>query len=732
MNNQHEDFTQATNFKGFPFDVRNISRHCSRKKYYYDFPVAFDIETSSFENEDGDPRAIMYVWQMCFGDKQKYGFDFVVVGRTWEEFSIFMKKVRVIFRLNSKCILPIFVHNLSYEASFIKDRFEWDSIFAIDERVPLYMRSKNGFEFRCSFRLSGYSLAKVAENLTQHKMKKLDTLDYDKTRHFRTPITPDEMDYNIMDVKIVCAYISECLEKYNNNITKLPLTKTGVVRSACRLACYGDDHESRKYKNYRKEMQRLTLEPYEYKLLKCAFAGGFTHANSFYNNQLLENVTSYDFTSSYPYVMVSELFPWSKGVRIDNLKYNELIDKLDIYAWIIDIKFYDIESITMQDDYISWSKRVGIDKKNNINEYAGQTWTINNGRVNKASYLHIVITSVDLKMIRQCYRFDPERVEIVTAYRYEKHYLPTDLVKCVLEFYEAKTKLKNVEFKEAEYLHGKEAVNSIYGCMVTDIVRGNVIYDAETKQWDTIAGNVEKELKLYNKSYNRFSFYPVGVWITSLARYNLWTGILNCGCDYVYADTDSIKILNGEKHIDYINEYNSEVMRKLKRASEFHNIPFEMFSPKTIEGIEKPLGVWDCESKTPSTPTYSKFKTLGAKRYMVEDYTTGEISLTVAGLNKKKAIPYLLQTYGKEKIFDVFTFDEVTGKGMVIPSEYSGRTVATYIDTETRGTVTDYLGHRARYHELSSVNLRQSEYSLSVSDEYLKFLAGKQLKEVTR
>jgi hypothetical protein len=566
-------------------------------------------------------------------------------------------------------------------------------------------------------------------------MKKLDTLDYEKIRHFRTPITPEEMEYNIADVKIVCAYISECLDKYKDNITKIPMTKTGVVRVACRQACYGTNQDDDKYWNFYKTIQRLTITPHEYKLLKCAFAGGFTHANSDKVNKIIKNVTSFDFCSSYPYVMVSELFPWSKGKRITNITNDELLDKLDIYAWIIDIKFYDLESITPQEDLLSWSKRVGENKDKSISEYKGVNYTLNNGRINKADYFHTVITSVDLKLIMKCYRYT--RFEIVECYQYKKAFLPTDFIKCVLGFYIDKTVLKGVVGKEAEYLHGKENLNSTYGMMVTDIIRDVIEYDTDPehpREWINKAVDVHEKIDIYNKSRNRFTFYPVGLFITSYARYNLWTGILNCGDDYIYSDTDSIKIENVSNHIDYINAYNEDVKRKLKRACDHHKIPWEMVAPKTIKGEEKILGVWECESTNhdPNIPTYSRFKTLGAKRYMTEDYTTKEVSLTVAGLNKKTSIPYLLKTYGEDGIFDAFTFDDEDGTGLVVPSEYSGRTVSTYIDTDTQGTVVDYLGHRARYHEKSSVHLRKSEYTLSLGDDYLKFLLGKREKPIDK
>ena len=91
-----------------------------------------------------------------------------------------------------------------------------------------------------------------------------------------------------------------------------------------------------------------------------------------------------------------------------------------------------------------------------------------------------------------------------------------------------------------------------------------------------------------------------------------------------------------------------------------------------------------------------------------------------------------LDKYGNDGIFDAFTFDDETGTGLVVPPEFSGRNVSTYIDTDTRGTVIDYLGHRARYHEKSCVHLRTSEYSLKVGDEYVKFLLGKRETEITK
>ena len=688
------EYVNASDFQEFNIDLRSITKSTMHKKAYYNYPVSFDIETSSFI-ENGQQRAIMYIWQMCLGDG-----DLVVVGRTWSEWLSFIHKLRKYFHIKKDLVLVIYCHNLSYEFQWIQGLFEWEKIFALDERAPLYARTTFGIEFRCSYRLSGYKLETLAKNLTKHNIKKLvGDLDYKKVRHSLTPITPDEMNYNINDVLIVCAYISECLEKAGGNITKIPLTKTGYVRKACQIACYGTDHSAPQYYNYRKLMKKLTIEPKEYAHLKSAFAGGFTHANAFYVNQTLEDITSYDFTSSYPYVLFANEFPWSKGELV-HPTFEEVINNINTFAWIIDLEFYGLESVILQDDYISKSKCLKVN-------YA----SVNNGRINSAEYVRLCITNVDLLIIMKSYRY--KSVKVISAYRYYKAYLPTPFIKEMLSYYVGKTKLKGVSGKEEEYLYNKEQLNSFYGMIVTSPVRPNITYENNT--WGEQLIDLEDGVKKYNNNVNRFMFYPVGVFVTAYARYNLWTGIFDAGNDYVYSDTDSIKLMNYEAHKPYFERYNNFVYTALEKACSHHNIPLSDAMPKTIKGIEKPLGVWDYDGH------YKRFKTLGAKRYLYE-YDDGSLSLTVSGLNKKVAIPYLLDHYTKDKIFEMFSCDENGDADFIIPKGFSGRMVSTYIDEPTNGKVKDYLGKTIPYCEKTSIHLGDATYTLSLSKEYIKFL----------
>ena len=144
---------------------------------------------------------------------------------------------------------------------------------------------------------------------------------------------------------------------------------------------------------------------------------------------------------------------------------------------------------------------------------------------------------------------------------------------------------------------------------VTDIVKPAVKYGGN---WEIEGVSLDEEITKYNESKNRFLYYAWGVWITAYARRNLWTGILATGKDYVYSNTDSLKILNYEKHTKYINWFNAQIVSKMGDMMEYYKLDKTLLKPKTKEGKEKLIGVWDFEGN------YPLFKTLGAKRYLYQ------------------------------------------------------------------------------------------------------------------
>lgn len=699
--------------------LENVSRETLTKKfkhtknggyYVYNIPCSFDIETSSFYNEKNEKQVIMYIWQ--------FGFNgYVIIGRTWKKFLKLLKAIQEKLDLElDNLILYCYVHNLSYEFQFIRKWINWVSVFSTDTRKPIKALCNYGIEFRDSYILSGYSLETVGNNLQKYKVKKLvGFLDYNKIRTPITELSKKEIEYCINDVLIVMAYIQEYIEQMNNNITYIPLTQTGLVRKFCRKNCYygfsKDKNIKRQtYYDYRDLMNTLTINDIEeYKLLKRAFQGGFTHANAFYVKQIESNVSSYDFTSSYPYVMLSEQFPMGKGFRVKNLTKEKFNIYANQYLMVFDVKLIGVSPKVMCDNPISISRC-----------YHATGYIVNNGRVVFADELGLSCTNIDLQVYLAFYNI--EHLEITNCFCYAKGYLPKNFILSILKVYNDKTKLKGVQGKEKEYLHSKELLNSMYGMSVTDIIQDLITYD-NIEEWGEEIQDKNTLLDKYNNSKDRFLFYPWGIFVTAYARRNLFSGILEFGNDYIYSDTDSIKVMNREKHEQYITDYNNRVVDKLKKMCITYNIDFELTRPKTIKGIQKQIGVWDYEG------TYNYFKTLGAKRYIYFD--NDGLHVTIAGVSKKGVVEYFTNKYSNvsretfiKKVLQDFESD------LVIPENYTHKLTHTYIDDTMSGMVKDYKGSDFIYYEKSGVHLSKTDYKMSLSQAFINYIKGVQTEYV--
>lgn len=652
---------------------------------YYNVPCAFDIEVSSFYY-GGEKNATMYIWQ--FGI-----LNWVTYGRTWEEYQKFLAILSEVLGLSEDMRLVVYVHNLAYEWQFVRKILKWDKVFFLDERKPVYAIT-GGYEFRCSLKLSSKSLAKVGEDLVKYKEHKhVGDLNYQWIRFHSTPLTEEELGYCEADIRVLLAYIQEKIET-DRQIDYIPLTNTGYVRNHCRKACF------RKYKDYKNLMSQLTLDADEYKQLKRGFAGGFTHANARYvaegKETPLENVGSFDFTSSYPAVMLTEQFPMSKSKLIGHIDdWNQFHQYLYNYCCLFDVTLTNVFPKVDYDHPISKSKLI---KSEGITE--------DNGRIVTAESLTITMTEQDWFVFDDFYNY--EDIQINKFRIYEKRFLPKPFYKAILELYKRKTVLKDVEGEEINYMISKNMLNAAYGMIVTDIVREVIEYDYENSEYvDPIKPDLEEAIEKYNTSKKRFLFYPWGVWVTAYARRNLFSGILACGEDYIYSDTDSIKIFNPDKHMDYINDYNNNLLKRIEAISAYLEIDSTEYAPKNKKGVSKPIGIWEYEG------TYKRFKTLGAKRYLYEKQD-GKYVLTVAGVNKKKACEYLVKKYGDP--FKGFTHD------LIVPEEYSGRLTLTYIDKPCDGVSKDYLGNTCEFNEKSFIHMEPSEYNLTMSSEYRGFI----------
>ncbi len=681
----------------------------NKKVEYLNVACCFDIESTSICDDVGNKIAFMYAFTLNINGRH-------IEGRTWDEFIKYLDIIKEYYGLNKNRRILIYVHNLAYEFQFIKCRFKWDKVFALNTR-EVVKAITDGIEFRCSYVLSGYKLATLGDKLHKYIVKKMiGDLDYSKIRHSDTYLSDAEWKYIYHDGLVVVAWITERIEEEKNNITNIPLTKTGYVRRYCRNKCLYDGSHSKntsKYLKYRKIINSLTItSKEEYFQLKRAYLGAHTHGNPLAIGEIINDVYSMDFTSSYPYVMVSENgFPMSKAHKIKITSKEMFYDYINTYACIFDITFINIESIYSFEHLIPSSRC--LDKINAL---------LDNGKVVKADSISMSLNEVDFKTFSLFYKWDEIRIKNFRWYY--KGYLPKDFILSILHLYKDKTELKGVEGRELDYLKGKENLNAGYGMCVTDICRDEIVYDEEMDEWKKEEPDYDACITKYNKSKNRFLFYHWGMYVTSFAKRNLASGILELKYDYLYSDTDSLKFLHYEEHKKYFDDYNKDVENKLLKMCNYYHINPALIKPKTIKGEEKLIGVWDKEFNG-NEPTYKKFKYLGSKRYAYE-YPDGTYSFTISGCSKVTAIPYLATgLYSDIKTHKLnFELLDKFDDDMYIPAEYTGKNCHTYFDYEVEGEIVDYLGKKGKYHEFSGVNIAPIDFTLSLTSQFVDYLLG--------
>lgn len=654
----------------------------------------------------------MYIWMMSVNGITTYG-------RTWNHLRWFLDVLRTTLDLSNSRRCMVYVHNLSYEFQFLKRQLNISEVFARRKRHPIKALINDCFEFRCSYFLSGLSLEKVAENITSVKIEKqLGKLDYTKIRHSKTELTQDELKYCEYDVLILHYFIKEEIKKNDNNITKIPLTKTGYVRRYVRDWI----KKNTNYRDYHKMIVNESPDEQLFILLYKAFAGGYTHANAFNANKLLFNVGSFDESSAYPAVMLSEMFPRGKFIKREcPMTYKTFCSYLKSFACVFEIKLKNVKSISPHHT-LSISKCIDINAKNENRAI------VDNGRIVNAKEIVTYMTDVDYKTFKLFYKVQDEEtdIEILQMYTTRYGYLPKPLIECILNMYEDKTKLKDIEEKVEEYFVIKGMFNGIYGMCVTNPVMDEIIYDQE-EDWFKERPDISTALhKVYN-NMNTFLSYQWGVWVTAHARYNLLSTLVKTGYDGVYCDTDSIKLLNVEKHKHIFEEYNVKIVEKLKLMCNYYALDTAKLNPEDIYGNKRMIGIWEHECD------YLLFKTLGAKRYAYEMISKGEqiFQMTVSGIPKVKVkygddgepikeedkytpIEYV-RTHGG---FDFFNDD------MLIPAEYSRKLTHTYCDGYFSEIVTDYNQVQCRVEEYSFINLEKQDYNMSLSEEYVNYLLG--------
>lgn len=651
-----EDFPLST-IKNCDIERRSVGNQgTTARRVYKEMLTGFDIETTRIPSED---QSFMYVWQWYF---EGVG---VVIGRTWRELRLFIMQIEAVL---DKVMLVVLVHNLSYEFQFLRAVHEWktDEVFAVKSRRVLKATMNDKLEFRCTMLHSNMSLATwTAKMGVEHGKLSGEDFNYDIMRYPDTELTEQELAYITNDVVgMVEAYRAE-MERDSDNLYKIPLTSTGYVRADSKRAM----------RNSGKVVKTILPDYDIYKILRKAFRGGNTHANRYYSGMILENVKSADRSSSYPDVICNCKFPMTRFREIVNPDIWK-VEKMmkDRRALVFTILLHDVELSDPYNGfpYISVAKCAACVRSGN-----------DNGRVLNADFIEMTVTDIDWRIIKKQYEFSD--VQVTKAYWSHYGYLPRAMVVNTIDYYTKKTNLKGVDGQQLLYDKSKNLLNGIYGMMAQDPVKQDIIYHEGTGEFTEDDAPPESLLAEFSK--HAFLAYQWGVWITAWARLRLQEGIDLCGHECVYVDTDSCKYLG---KVDW-TAYNRKRIRASAQSGAYAIDP---------HGKRHYMGVFEDEEP------YTKFKTLGAKKYVFE-HADGKLQVTIAGVNKKKGGAELSRRGGIEAFREGFTFIE------------AGGTESVYNDS------TPYAERILNGHKIEmspNICIRPSTYTVSLTDEYRNLL----------
>lgn len=669
---------------------RRRSQHKHRVLNVY---TAFDIETSTiWLNEDHsvyDVHSFMYVWQFQLE-------EYTVKGRTWEEYFTFLDvlrkaidHIRIDNNLSVNPYLVIWVHNLAYEFSFLSGLYPFtnDECFFRDVRKPIYCRMYDTFEYRCSYIQTNLSLSALCKQTGVKQKLSGQKYDYDKIRYPWTPLSDFENEYTTVDVESLVNAMKYRIQRGGDTLVTVPLTSTGYVRRECKEALKDQFLNLREMKPAEKE----------YRLLRKAFRGGNTHANRYYVDQIIDDVYSYDISSSYPTQQLTHLFP-VKPFRWLELKQRTAKKRIERILQFIGLGYavigtYQFKNLRLRNHrepipYISLSRcqAMGTDDYELL---------LDNGRVLECGYMEISLTEIDLEIVLKQYIFDS--IDIIECMVSQKDYLPEAYRQVIQDYYQKKTALKgdNTEDGLYMYMKSKNMLNAVYGMSATDPVHQDIEYiSGEYKVSGYEDFSPDELLKLLKNA----SFpYQWGVYTTAYARKQLQDAIDLCGDKIIYCDTDSVKT-KGNIDIEKLNG-------KLKQTA----IQRKAYAVD-MKGKTHYIGLFEFDGH------YNKFITQGAKRYAYE--TDGHLGITVAGVSKKineeTGISFAVEEL---KTLDRFRVGMKWSKAGGTISVYNDNDNFIYTDKETGNDL----------HITKNVAIVPSTYVMTYSKDYNLLLKEIQL-----
>ena len=628
-----------------------------------------DIFIADFETIERNGKECIWLWDVCTGEGHKWGYDI-------ESFIKWLDSLTGVVNIK--------FHNLKFDGCFIIDwllsngyTFTPDgnfnnlklgefSAFVAPKNIFYHMSliSKSGGHIIISDSLKLIPMSVRAMAKTFGLKIQKGEIDYKKPRPVGYIPTDEEMDYIVRDTEIVY----KCYKMLNMEGMRKSTVSSCALHEYKRLLGYKYD----KWFSAWEKACNLELDQF----IRRAYFGGIVQVNDrFHAKTIKQPVYYYDVNSMYPHIMRHCPLPYGmpkyyKGKYVENKEYTTYVQHI-------------IVDFLIQYDYIPH-----IQDKMTLATYIRET----------DAPIEMWLTKPDLERLLK--NGDIYQIEYLDGYMFMEQTGMFD--EYVDIHYKGKAEEKAKGNKGKCMIH-KLYLNSLYGKFGEHPLKH---YKIPYMEDGLLKFALSKETVA-----DRFKYLPLATFITALARNYLLDVIELVGIDnFVYCDTDSVKIVDVELHKSIIDNYNIQNEKDMRAAMKYHELPLDGYKAKTKKGDIKVLGAWEHDGE------YQHFKTLGAKRYMV--YQGDDLSLTVSGVNKKFAVPYMRDQYTIDECFDAFN------NGLIIPEQFTGKLTHYYIDKEYTGTITDYKGVSYDYDSLSGIFLEPAAYEFDITADYINFLKG--------
>lgn len=394
-----------------------------------------------------------------------------------------------------------------------------------------------------SLKILPFSVEKVAQafNLPISKL----SINYQEKRVIGHKLTEEEISYIKNDVEIVARAI-EILHKQG-------LTKMTTGANAL---------EEYKKIISKKLFEKWFPSPLYDSDIRQAYKGGFTYLNPKYCGKDIKNGIVLDVNSLYPSVMYYSPLPYGEGKYFTGKYIND--DNYNLYIQMFRCQF------KLKKGYIPT-----IQLKNNMffvpTEYLESS---------KGEYITMCLTNIDLELFFEHYEvYD---IDYISGWKFRSY---IGLFKNYIDKWNKIKVQATIEKNGAMRSIAKLMLNSLYG---------KFALNPKVKSKYPFLGDDDIiHYKIVQEEDRKPIYIPMGVFITSWARYKTITSAQKVYDRFIYADTDSLH-LEGEE------------------------------IPEGLEISDTELGKWKLESR------FTKARFIRQKSYIEE--IDNKLKITCAGM----------------------------------------------------------------------------------------------------